>query len=333
MPRSLRSLLPLTLVIVVLAGCASSVPSEGTTQGASKAPSPQPSPGATEELDPVELDPEALIGELRRYAADHPGEFGGVYMHPPGSGSFVMLFTDRLDEHAAALAEVSPRISVRRVRYTEAELLEVMEALDLASLASESVEPVSASLDTENNRVTLEVKTSDPTLEVRLELTYGGRLEVIAHPMPGAWANETEGEGWRLLATGLASGDEAYTVRAATDPAEWEALWLALGLDVERPDVDLATEVVVSFAHGIGSSCSELRLDAVSIGGGVVYSVTSDPLAPRACTTDLVASVAFVVALERAALPADGFTLRLTEQRICGGADCGFAEEIEVDLP
>lgn len=244
-----------------------------------------------------------------------------------------MLFTDRLDEHAAALAEISPRIGVRRVQYTEAELLEVMETLDLASLASELVEPLSASLDTENNRVTLEVKTSDPTLEVRLELTYGGRLEVVAHPMPGAWANVTEGEGWRLLTTGLASGNEAFTVRAATDAAEWDALWAALGLDAERPEVDLVSEVVVSFAHGIGSSCSELRLDAVPMGAGVVYSVTSDPLAPRACTTDLVASVVFVVAIERAALPGDGFTLRLSERRICGGADCGFTEEIEVVLP
>ncbi len=52
------------------------------------------------------------------------------------------------------------------------------------------------------NRVTLEVKSSDPTLEVRLETLHAGRLDVIVHPLPGAWANVTEGDGWRLVATG-----------------------------------------------------------------------------------------------------------------------------------
>lgn len=38
----------------------------------------------------------------------------------------------------------------------------------------------------------------------------------------------------------------------------------------------------------------------------------------------------FVVAVERDALPDDGFTLRLAERTITGG---GFQEELEVELP
>ena len=71
----------------------------------------------------------------------------------------------------------------------------------------------------------------------------------------------------------------------------------------------------MSFGHGIGSSCPELRLDGVAIEGGVVFSQTSDPLVPRGCTADLAATAVFVVAVERSALPDDGFTLRLLRER------------------
>lgn len=319
------------LLMLAATGCAT----PPTPSPSVQTPAPTPAPAATGSTAeaPPDLDPEALIGALNAYAADHADEFGGLYMHPPGSGSFVLLFTANLEEHAVALREISERVTVRPAEFTEAELLAVLEGLDLSGLSSETTEPISASLDTIGNRVTLEVKSSDPTLEVRLETLHAGRLDVIVHPLPGAWANVTEGDGWRLVATGRTDGNEAYNVRAATRADSWEALWLRVGLDGEPPAVDLGDEVVVSFAHGIGSSCPELRLDGVSIGGGVVYSVTSDPLAPRACTADLAAAIVFVVVLERTALPPDGFTLRLQERPVCGGNDCGFSEEIEVALP
>jgi hypothetical protein len=223
-------------------------------------------------------------------------------------------------------------VTVRGARFSEAELTEVLERLDLAGMAGDRIEPLSAGLDTMNNRVTLDVKSDDPTLEARPELQYGGMVEVTVHPLPGEWANVPRGDGWRLLAAGEAGGQEAYTVRAATDDGAWEALWSELGLDGERPAVALADEVVVSFAHGIGSACRELRLDDVVVEDGAVFSVTSDPLAPRNCTADLAGAAVFVVAVERAALPADGFTLQLSERRITGQG-AGFTEVIEVPLP
>jgi len=276
--------------------------------------------------------PEDVVAALQAYGAEHADEFGGLYVEDQSRGSFGMFFTDRLDEHAAALAEIWPRVTVRGVRYSEAELMEVLERLDLARMAGPGLEPLSAGLDTMNNVVTLEVKSDDPTLEMRLELQYGDMLDVTVHPLPGEWANVADGDGWRLLAAGEASADDAYTVRAATDDGAFDDLWSALALGGERPSVDFGAEVVVSFGHGIGSSCPERRLDGVSIRDGVVFSVTSDPLEPRGCTADLVGAAVFVVALERDALPADGFTLQLAERRMTGQG-AGFTEVLDVPLP
>jgi len=77
------------------------------------------------------------------------------------------------------------------------------------------------------------------------------------------------------------------------------------------PEVDLGSEVVVAFLHGIGSSCQGVRLDSVVIDqpAAAVLSLVSDPLAQRNCTADLPGSAFFVVALARDALPAEGFSL------------------------
>lgn len=76
---------------------------------------------------------------------------------------------------------------------------------------------------------------------------------------------------------------------------------------------------------------AEVRLDDVVITEEAVFSEISDPLSPRACTSDLVGAAVFVVAVARDALPSDGFTLRLSE-RSTTCTDCGFTEEIEVAL-
>jgi hypothetical protein len=292
------------------------------------APAATPAPPRIGPDGPEPPDVEGLVA----YGNQHPDTFGGLYLDPPGGNRVVMLFTDDLEEHQHAVNDILPGTQVRQVRFTEAALVELLESLDFEALEADGIQMIGAGLDTSGNRVTLEVKSNDPTVEVRLELAHGGMLDVTVYPLPGEWANVTEGDGWRLLAFGEASGAEAYTVRAATTASEWDELWEALALDVGRPDPDLATEVVVSFGHGIGSSCPELRLDGVAIEGGVVYSETSDPLAPRACTADLAGAATFVVALERTALPASGFTLRLARETVTC-ADCGFSEEIEVPLP
>jgi hypothetical protein len=316
----------LTVLAAVVAGCA------GPAPAADPSPDTDPEDSVVIPIGPdgPEL-PEDVVEALQAYGAEHADEFGGLYVEDQSRGSFGMFFTDRLDEHAAALAEIWPRVTVRRVRYSEAALMDVLERLDLPGMAGPGIEPLSAAIDTMNNVVTLELKSDDPGIETLLELQYGDMLDVTVYPFPGDWANVTSGDGWRLLAAGQASHTDAYTVRAATNEAQFVEMWAAMALGGERPAVDFGAEVVVSFGHGIGSSCPELRLDDVSIRDGVVHSVTSDPLEPRGCTADLVGASVFVVAVERDALPEDGFRLQLDAD---GGPNCeGCTATLEVSLP
>lgn len=268
---------------------------------------------------------------LTAYGAREHEQFGGLWVNDP-PWDVVMLFTADLDRHREAVAALAPdmRVDIRPARFSEVELRRLQHELvdELASI--DGVELLSLALDTKNNVLTLEAKSNDSSLEQRLEEHHGGRLVANIHPLPGGWGNAEGGDGWRLLADGRTGrGDEAYRVRAATNATDWQEMWKALDPVSPAPEVDFEREVVVSFGHGIGSSCPELRLDDVVIDlqAALVYSVTSDPLEPRACTADLVGAVFFVVALSRDALPVDSFTLRLQRDNI------GDAEtEMEVDL-
>ena len=274
---------------------------------------------------PRPLPEPGTIEDLMAYGRDHVDQFGGLYIDPPGGTSVVMLFTADLERHQAAVNAIVPGTRVRQVAHTEAELTALIESLDFEGLEADGIQMVTAAVDVRGNRVTMDVKSNDPTVELRLELAHAGLLDVTVHPVPGPWANVESGEGWRLLVAGQAGGQEAYIVRAATDAEAWGEMWATIGLEGAAPAVDLADDVVVSFAHGIGSSCPEIRLDGVTIAGGVVFSETSDPLGPRACTADLAGAVVLVVAIARDALPDDGFTLQLRADDI--------GEAIEVPLP
>ena len=311
-----------SILATAMAGCAA------LQRGASPPATGEPSVSIRFGPDGPELPDE--VSALQAYGAQHANEFAGLYVDDQSRGSFVMLFTDHLEEHAAALAEIWPRVTVQEARYSEAALMEVLEGLDLQGMAGDGIEPLSAGLDTMNNRIALELKSDDPTLEMRLEARYGGMVQVTVHPLPGPWSNVAEGDGWRLLAAGEGNGAEAYTVRAATSEADWAEMWTALAVGGELPSVLFDEEVVVSFGHGIGSSCPELRLDGVEIARDVVFSRTSDPLAPRGCEADLAGAAVFVVAIARDAVPDDGFTLQLGPERVTGG---GFTEVIDVPLP
>ena len=311
--------MPVLVLGAVLAGCAST--------GAPPASEPAPSVS-----DAPSIAPDIVgdgIERLQAYGQAHRDEFGGMYIDPPGGQHVVMLFTSNLEDHAAPVEAIQPGTTLRQVEHTEAELVALLEGLDFEALDAEGVEMVGAGVDVIGNRVTLDAKSNDPSAELRLEVAYGGMLDVTIFPFPGDWQNVAQGDGWRLLAAGESASD-AYIVRAATDDAAYAEMWEAIGLDGEAPSVDLASDLVVSFGHGIGSSCPEVKLDAVRIGDGIVLSVTSDPLQPRACTDDLAGAAVFVVAVARDAVPG-GFTLWLNET--AASADGGFSTPVEVELP
>jgi hypothetical protein len=299
-------------ILVIVAACTSFEPP-------AQEPQEEPVPRPVVDIDSVEA--------LGVYGESHPDVFGGMYFDPPGGNTVVMLFTDDLELHRDAVEDIRPRTEVRQVEHTLADLMKLLRSLDLRAMTSEDVQPMSAGIDERENRVHLELKTNDPTLEMSLEVAHGGMLDVTVYPIPGPWENVESADGWHLLATGKAGPMEAYVVRAATDDDAWEELWETLALEGDRPAIDLETEVVVTFAEGIGSGCPELRLDGVGIEGGVVYSRTSDPLAPRGCEADLAGAAIFVVALDRDALPSDTFTLQLRRE------PNNFSDAVDVALP
>lgn len=262
----------MSVLAAAMVGCARTPP------GASAPPETEPSVSIRMGPDGPEL-PEDAVAELNAYGAEHVDEFGGLYVDDQSQGSFVMLFTDHLEEHAAALAEIWPRVTVHGVRFSEAELRALQDSLARELFDAEGIELLSVGVDIIGNTVQVALKSDDPTLEEQLEAAHPGMLDASVFPMPGPWANVESGDGWRLLAV-ADERSEAYTVRAAENATEWDAMWAAIGLDSDQPEVDFDAEIVVSFGHGLSKSCPELRLDGVRIADGVVYSVTSDPIAP-----------------------------------------------------
>lgn len=274
------------------------------------------------------------VAELAAYGARHADQFGGLYIDNNAGGVVVMLFTAGLERHQQAVAALAPaglRVQVRACRFTEDELTALMDELRADAELRGQSESIVLALDTINNVVVLEAMSNDAGLKLRLEARFGGRLVANMHPLPGPWQNRPDGEGWRLLSAGTMSGSMAYTVRVASTDAEWLALWTELAIGTEMPEVDFNTEIVAAFGEGISNSCPELRLDDVVINTtlGLVYSVTSDPLAHLSCNFDLAGAALFVVALARSALPDSPFTVRLRQELICGRC---HEEELTVDL-
>ncbi|MEP7360580.1 MAG: hypothetical protein ABI744_03280 [Chloroflexota bacterium] len=139
------------------------------------------------------------------------------------------------------------------------------------------------------------------------------------------------GNGWRLVTTVGSTVDPdanmAFRVRAARDRAAFTARWHGLGWEEHaRTDatgiqpwlaVDFEREIVVLFGVGIGSCTDGVDLEDVVIDASnrLVYSITKER--SHCGFLDLTGAIVFVVALDRGALPASPFTLRLHAQPTC----------------
>ena len=155
-----------------------------------------------------------------------------------------------------------------------------------------------------------------------IEARFGGEpvclegMDPADAPAPGP--QQPAGDGWRLLATeptGI-----PYRTGIAWDAASLEALWSDAGVSAPIPAVDFQTEVVIWFGAVYGSSCPDLRLDGVVIDGQrrIVHAeiVHVDP--PMACNADANPR-AYLVAVQRSALPAPTFAIQLTAEDPPGG--------------
>lgn len=237
-------------------------------------------------------DPAAARELLEAELAGAP--FGWSLADVPRSGTDLLALRDRGDALAARVAEAGVMI-----RVWDATLEVAVPILDEPSIA--------AIVDVFGDaRDAICLVGGDPAESLPLDT-----------PQPQA------GDGWRLLADQPMRG-EAYTTHAAVNQAEYEALWAALSLDGDRPEVDFSAEIVVEIGAVYGSSCPEIVLWDVTFDDGGVTLATEQLGGMRACTSDALPHT-YLVAVERDALPATPFV-------VSGGWDlCGGCAPAQVD--
>ncbi|HEX2221600.1 MAG TPA: hypothetical protein VHK06_03675 [Candidatus Limnocylindria bacterium] len=322
------------LCVVALAGCGDAAPTQPELASgppvASLPPSSVP-PEGREPGAPPPLPAEARVPELLAYASRHGDQFGGLYLDRR-QRAVVMLFTDDLAAHRQAVAEIAPEgVLIVPARYSEQELNAILDRLvaDLAARGA-GVNLIGASVDVAGNRVEADVTSDDLTLEAAVELAYGGAVDLTVFAVPGAWAQPEAGDGWHVVAHGEARFSD-LPAGVARDPAEYGELWSVTGLAGEPPTIDFEREIAAAFRVPFGSTCREVRLDRILFDRerAAVIAVISDPLAPRACTADLVGEHVFVVALTRTDLPGERFEL-WTGEEPC--RTCQPPGVVEIDL-
>jgi hypothetical protein len=121
---------------------------------------------------------EDLAVVLQDYAASHPGEFGGMYVEPPGSQQFVVLFTGHLDDHTAALSKLVSPASTIQLRLTptaERDLDALMERIsgDAGALRAAGIFVVETSRDDVGRVVEVGLSTERPDAPGLLVGRYG----------------------------------------------------------------------------------------------------------------------------------------------------------------
>jgi hypothetical protein len=295
--------------------------------GAAPSDAPAPSTSANPQYPDGPPADEAAAQVIQAYGEAQPEEFAGVYLDSENGGRLVARFTDHLDLHQGALDSLlggPGRVLVLDADFTEAELAAIVASIDHEQLAKDGIVLVMAGTDVTHNRVEIVAKSDEPDAERTLQ-AYGppGAIEVDLYPADQPWTQPVEGPGWRLL--GVFDTELPYTVAIALDDPQLAIEWERYGLPGEPPAWDPAAEVVIFLTDGIGSTCTELRLDAIVFDADaqVVHSELSDPYQPRGCTADLAGGKTFVVAVDRNQLPPSPFRLQIHAELMPCDPNCG----------
>ena len=125
----------------------------------------------------------------------------------------------------------------------------------------------------------------------------------------------------RILETGLSGFFEnPFAVAAVTNQVDYEALWQNFDMRSQPQAVDFEREIVFYLGMAGSSSCPEVFQQLV-VEHEVprVYAAWQPRNQNQACTDDLQAQ-GVLLAVSRAELPTQPFTLQLREQPIC--SDC-----------
>jgi hypothetical protein len=134
---------------------------------------------------------EEISTVLQDYGAKHPGEYGGLYVEPPGSTQFVILFTRNLEDHSAALAKlVNPlaQITLRQTPTAEKDLDALMERISNDStLRAAGIFVVASSRDDVGRAVEVDISTERPDAAGLLVGRYGPTVKVNVIDPTGAY--------------------------------------------------------------------------------------------------------------------------------------------------
>ena len=115
---------------------------------------------------------------LQEYGAQHPAEYAGLFVDQDRGGLLVVLFTDRVEEHGAAIAKLvrpGASIEIRAAPTAETDLLALMDRIstDEQLLRGVGVVVVTASLNEETGTIEVEVSTERGDAPALLVGRYG----------------------------------------------------------------------------------------------------------------------------------------------------------------
>lgn len=146
------------------------------------------------------------VGLVQRYAAEHPEDYGGLYLDNANS-RLATLWSANLGTHQAAiraLAGVDAPVVVLPVRWTEAELRGVQDRFDWqwAGFADVQAMPMGVGADLSRNLVSIDISSANPDapqlIAQRLAASLGVPVEMLEVT--------SDGTGVELLPSGTVKG-------------------------------------------------------------------------------------------------------------------------------
>lgn len=344
-----RSLVLISFVALLLTACggrfgASSAPNEPSVPSSVAPVGAIPAVPLCDEVEavsapaeryrdsPIYVANEMPVDQIQAWAMTQPG-FEEIWIDRDHAGWVTVAFSSDAEARQADLEEQFPDAGAVAVavdwRMSELEELQLRVGEELSPLFD-----LGSGILVSQGVVSIGVGVLKPERVAAIEERFAGERVCIEGTDPADAPDEgpqaPEGDGWRLLADELAG--QPYRTGIATDEASYAQLWADIGLTGDRPSVDFETEVVIWFGAVYGSSCPNLRLDdvVVDIERAIVHAEIVLVDAPLACTED-ARPRAYVVAVDRTALPRGPFAIQLDAQ----GPPAGAPEErtvVDVDL-
>ncbi len=260
---------------------------------------------------PVYVGNEQPIDEIRAWASQQPG-YVDLWIDRDNLGWVVVGFDADADQRQADLEAQFPGVGVAaaEVPYSQdeldaliAEVFDVMRAngIEVGGSANAATGQASAYVGV-LDEATLEPFAPFAGRPVCFEGVDPAHA-VLDGPQPHA------GDGWRLLAVERTGPN--YRTGVATTEEQYARLWATSGVTSDRPSVDFDNEIVVWFGAVFGSNCP-IRMDdvIVDLEWSIVYGEFVTPGNPQMCHDD-ANSEAYLVAIDRATLPAGPFAVQI----------------------